>query len=70
LALGYISSKGLGTVIHYLLHQKFLYQWLHKKHHLPMYQLSPTSAWYATSIEFILLEIPGSFLFGTLIFPI
>lgn len=69
IVLAYTVGRTWAMTVHYVMHRvKFLYVNVHLKHHVKLSTLEPFGAWTDNFAEFILMEVPGSFLLGPITF--
>lgn len=64
-----VTSTVFAGMVHWMLHAyPSLYRCLHKRHHVPMVDMTAFVAWQDSFVEFIFTEILGTFLLGHIIF--
>lgn len=69
--LNNIINRLWAMAVHWLMHQsKTLYRLVHKKHHCQIRDLCASSAWQDTTLEFVLMEVLGVFLFAQFFNPL
>ena len=57
--------------VHWLMHEsKLLYRAVHKRHHCQIRDFCALSAWQESTLEFVLMEVFGVFLFAQLFNPL
>jgi hypothetical protein len=68
LPLAYTLGRVWAMAVHYILHSSpQLYKTVHKAHHVPVQELCALAAFRDHPLEFVLMEVPGSFLLGPLL---
>lgn len=66
-----IINRLWAMCVHWLMHEsKLLYKAVHKRHHCQIRDLCALSAWQDTTLEFVLMEVFGVFLFAQLFNPL
>jgi hypothetical protein len=64
----YVVCKSQNMMAHYIFHRNpQLMKLVHQQHHYPLSELVATAAWRATWIEFLFMELLGSFLLGPML---